>query len=188
MRCCIEVKGALERLLRRFEGAVRFEAGPLPAWIAAGRGGRVLLDGEAVGVFGELSPAEMSARKLRQGCVMAEIDAALLFRTPLRQPVLRELSRFQPVERDFSFVLPDAVQWGAVEGAVRGLGVAELQSVQAVEIFRDAKGKAVAAGSYSLLTRVVFQSSERTLTEEELSGWSERIVGALTGLGGVQRA
>ena len=57
-----------------------------------------------------------------------------------------------------------------------------------VEIFRDAKGKAVAAGSYSLLLRVVFQSNERTLTEDELTRWSEDIVAQLTGLGGAQRA
>jgi phenylalanyl-tRNA synthetase beta chain len=46
----------------------------------------------------------------------------------------------------------------------------------------------VAAGSYSLLVRVRLQSVERTLTEDELTGWSERIVGALKGLGGLQRA
>ena len=184
-----EVKGALEVLLARFAGEVRFAAGaPLPQWIEPGRGGQVLLEGQAVAVFGELSGAEMSARKLRQGCVVAEIDAARLLRTPLRQPVLRELSRFQAVERDFSFVFPDAVRWGAIEGAVRGLGIPELQRVKPVEIFRDAKGKAVAAGMYSLLTRLVFQSMERTLTEEELAGWSERVVAALTALGGTQRA
>jgi len=32
------------------------------------------------------------------------------------------------------------------------------------------------------------QSRERTLTEEEIAGASEKITGALTGLGGSQRA
>ena len=50
--------------------------------------------------------------------------------------------------------------------------IAELQRVTPVEIFRDPKGKAVAAGHYSALVRVVFQSSERTLTDEELGRWS----------------
>jgi phenylalanyl-tRNA synthetase beta chain len=60
--------------------------------------------------------------------------------------------------------------------------------VKPVEIFRDAKGKAVPAAHYSLLLRVVFQSTERTLTEEELTGGSEKIVAALSALGGAQRA
>jgi phenylalanyl-tRNA synthetase beta chain len=85
-------------------------------------------------------------------------------------------------------VFPDAVAWGAVEAGLRGLGIAELQSVTPVEIFRDAKGKAVAAGSYSLLVRVVFQSGERTLTEEEIAAWSSEVAMTLVGLGGVQRA
>jgi len=183
-----EVKGAIETLLAKFVGKVTFDAQGLPAWLEAGRGARALLDGEAVAVFGELQAAEAQKRKLRQTCVLAEVRAAKLLATPLRSAVAREVSRYQAVERDFSFVFPDAVRWEAIEKALRGLGIAALQKVSPVEIFRDAKGKAVAAGSYSCLVRVVLQSNERTLTEEELSAWTEAIVSALTGLGGVQRA
>jgi phenylalanyl-tRNA synthetase beta chain len=181
------VKGVLERLLAKFVGAVTFEAAGLPAWMAAGRGARVLLDGKVVGMFGELSAAEAERRKLRQTCVVASVDAQMLWETALRSPMARELSRYPAVERDFSFVFVDAVRWTSLEEAVRGLGIAELRSVRPVEVFRDAKGKAVAAGSYSMLVRVVFQSGERTLTEEELTGWSARVVATLVGLGGVQR-
>ena len=187
-----ETKGAVEALLAKFEGAVSFDANGLPAWIAAGRGARVLLAGEPVGVFGELSAAELQARKLRQPCVIAAMDGQRLFDAALRQPVLRELSRFQAVERDFSFVFPDAVTWAVIDAALHGAGAGlkseELRSVRPVEIFRDAKGKAIAAGSYSLLLRVVFQSNDRTLTDEEITRWTEWVVAQLKGLGGTQRA
>ncbi len=187
-----EVKGALEALLAKYEGRASFDASGLPAWIAAGRGARVLLAGEAVGVFGELSAAELQARKLRQPCVIAAIDGQRLLETALRSPVSRELSRFQAVERDFSVVFSDAVTWATIDAALHGVGAGlnaeELRSVRPVEIFRDAKGKAVAAGSYSLLLRVVFQSNERTLTEDEITRWTEWVVAQLTELGGTQRA
>ena len=198
-----ETKGAIEALLAKFDGVVSFDASELPAWIAAGRGARVLLAGEPVGVFGELSAAELQARKLRQPCVIAAIDGQRLLETALRQPVSRELSRFQAVARDFSFVFPDAVTWASIDAALRGPdAMEELRSVRPVEIFRDAKGKAVdhpskqrtlagapgAVGSYSLLLRVVFQSNERTLTEEEITRGTEWVVARLKGLGGVQRA
>jgi phenylalanyl-tRNA synthetase beta chain len=183
-----EMKGALETLLAKFSGAVTFDAEQLPAWIEAGRGARALLDGEPVAWLGELSAAEAQRRKLRQTCVLAEVRVAALLARPLRQPVSRELSRFQAVERDFSFVFPDAVRWDAIASALTGLCIAEMQSVAPVEIFRDAKGKAVSAGHYSALVRVRFQSNERTLTEDEIGGWSVSVVGALTNLGGVQRA
>jgi len=183
-----EVKGTVEALLAKFAGTVTFDAAELPAWIEPGRGARALLDGAVVAVFGELSAADAAKRKLRQVCVIGEVRAALLLAGALKQPVAKEASRYQAVERDFSFVFPDAVRWEAIEAALRGLGIAEMQSVAPVEIFRDAKGNAVASGSYSLLVRVVLQSGERTLTEEEIGGDAEKIVAALTGLGGVQRA
>jgi len=184
-----EVKGAIEALLAKFVGAVTFDGGGLPRWIAEGRGARVLLAGEVVGVLGELSAAELQGRKLRQPCVIASMDGQRLFETALRQPVAQELSRFQAVERDFSFVFPDAVTWAAIDAALHGAGAGDaLRSVRPVEIFRDAKGKAVAAGSYSLLLRVVFQSKERTLTEEEITRGTEWVVAELKGLGGTQRA
>ncbi len=186
------LKGVLEQLLARFAGEVSFAAGdanaPLPAWIAPGRGAHALLGGEPVGVFGELSAEEMTARKLRQGCAFAALDAAQLLRLPLRQPALRELSRYQAVQRDFSFLFPDGLSWGALQTSVLALAIPELQHLEPVEIFRDPKGKAVAIGSYSLLMRVTFQSVDRTLTEEELTHWSNRIIAALTSLGGTHRA
>jgi len=183
-----QVKGALSALLAKFDGAVTFDAQSLPAWIERGRGARALLAGEAVAVFGELSAAESQRRKLRQTAVLAEVRAQALLNRPLRRPIARELSRFQAVERDFSFVFSDSIQWQAISTALTRLGIAELQSVTPVEIFRDAKGKAIPAGSHSLLVRVVFQSLERTLTEDELTGWSHQIIAALTSLGGAQRA
>jgi phenylalanyl-tRNA synthetase beta chain len=187
-----ETKGAIETLLAKFEGAVSFDMDALPGWVAVGRGARALLGGKLVAVFGELSGAELQTRKLRQPCVIATIDAQRLFETALRQPVSRELSRFQVVERDFSFVFSDAVKWATIDSALRGgkpgMNMDELRSVRPVEIFRDPKGKAIVAGSYSLLLRVVFQSNERTLTEEEITRWSEWVVAQLKGLGGMQRA
>ena len=183
-----ETKGAIEALLAKFDGAVSFDAGELPVWLAVGRGARALLGGKPIAVLGELSAAELQARKLRQTCVIATLDAQTLMQTPLRQTVSRELSRFQAVERDFSFVFPDAVTWGSMESVLHGWKLEELRSVRPVEIYRDPKGTAIAAGSYSLLLRVVFQSNDRTLTEEELTRWSEWIVAQLTTLGGIQRA
>ena len=181
------VKGTIAALLARFDGAVTFDAQELPAWIEPGRGARALLYGAVVSVFGEVSTAEAQRRKLRQTCVLAEVRAQVLLTRPLRRPVAHELSRFQAVERDFSFVFPDTVRWESIASALLALGIGDLQSVVPVEIYRDAKGKAVAAGSYSLLVRVVFQSGERTLSDDELTGWSERVVAALTQLGGAQR-
>jgi len=183
-----EMKGAIETLLAKFNGAVTFDAADLPAWLEPGRGARALLDGAPIAWFGELASAEAHRRKLRQTCVLAEVRAAALLTRPLRQPASRELSRFQAVERDFSFIFPDTVRWEAIAAALSALNIAEMQRVSPIEIFRDPKGKAIAGGSYSALIRARFQSNDRTLTEEEILAWYNSIITTLTNLGGTQRA
>jgi len=184
-----ELKGALEKLFARFRiAAPVYSQTNLPSWIEPGRGATISIEGQIVAVLGELSSAEASKRKLRQPVWLAEVNLAKLFAFPLRTPVAHEISRYQAVERDFSFVFPDAVTWAAVEARIREWSTPELLRVTPVEIFRDPKGKAVDTGHYSLLTRVVFQSQERTLRDEELTAWSAQIILGLVSLGGKHRA
>ncbi|HKC00567.1 MAG TPA: hypothetical protein VKD23_17430, partial [Terriglobales bacterium] len=79
----------------------------------------------------------------------------------------------------------DAVEFEKIHQSVTGLGVAELRSFAPVEIFR---GEKVGAAKYSILMRAMFQSSERTLRDDEVAQWAGQIAEALEGLGGVQRA
>jgi phenylalanyl-tRNA synthetase beta chain len=190
-----ELKGVIESLLSLFAvspdalstsaaSRLTFSA-DVPAWLDPGRGATALLDGMPIACFGELAAAEWEARKLRQPVVLAEVDLDALYKLPLRRATARELSRFQAVERDFSFVFPDAVSWGAIADAIESLGISELRSLRPAEVWRDPKKY---PGVYSLLLRAVFQSQERTLREEELTEWSTRLIAALSSLGGVIRA
>ena len=147
-----------------------------------------MLDGDPIACFGELAAAERETRKLRQPVYLAEIDIAALYTLPLRRATARELSRFQAVERDFSFTFADAVEWRTIAEAVAALAIPELTRLAPVEVFRDAKAASVPAGHYALLLRCVFQSTERTLREEELAQWSARLIVALSALGGAIRA
>jgi len=193
-----ELKGVVESLLSLFaaspeapsaSAAERLMYSPdLPAWLEPGRGAMALLDGRPIAGFGELAASEREARKLRQPVYLAEIDLAALRNLPLRRAAARELSRFQAVERDFSFTFADAVQWRTIADAIEALAIPELGRLAPVEIFRDAKAGTVPAGHYALLLRCVFQSQERTLREDELTEWSARLIEALTALGGTIRS
>ena len=180
-----DVKGAVEALLAKFSSrSVYFDALLLPSWLHPGRSARVALDGATIGYFGQLHPAEAERRKLKQTCFLGEIYLDRLYRNALRQPAVRELSRFQAVRRDYSLLFADTVGYAAIESAMTGLGIPELRSFAPKEILRDAKGKLVPEGHFSLLLRTVFQSNERTLREEELQEFSQRVVGAMEAVGG----
>jgi phenylalanyl-tRNA synthetase beta chain len=192
-----DLKGAVEEMVEKF--ATRsfyfdtFEggAGITPAWLHPGRSARAVADGITVAWIGQLDPAEAQQRKIRQSVYVGEIYLDRLYQLPLRQPIAPELSRFQAVQRDFSFVFADAVRWQAVAEALGNLHIAELTRFEPREIFRDDSGKGVRqtlpAGHFSILIRVIFQALERTLREEELQSYSQSIIAALESLGGRQR-
>ncbi len=99
-----------------------------PAWLHPGRSARAVIDGLTVGYFGQLHPTEAERRKLKQPVFVGELYLDRLYRQSLRQPAARELSRYQAVRRDFSFIFPDTVKWGAIATALDALAIPELVS------------------------------------------------------------
>ena len=195
-----ELKSVIESLLSLFAASVdalsASAASALafspdaPAWLVPGRSATALLNGAPIACFGELAANQREVRKLRQPVFLAVLDLDALYRLPLRHAAARELSRFQAVERDFSFTFADALQWRAIAGAIAALAIPELTRFTPIEIFRDARAgssSAAPAGHYALLLRCVFQSIQRTLREDELTEWSTRLIAALTALGGAIR-
>jgi phenylalanyl-tRNA synthetase beta chain len=187
-----DLKGAVEEIMERFAARSFYVdtfaagAGIIPAWLHPGRSARAVADGLTVAWFGELTPAEAQQRKLRQSVYVGEIYLDRLYRLPLRQPIAPELSRYQPVERDFSFVFADVVRWQAIADALHNLRIAELTRFEPREIFRA--HQTLPAGHYSVLIRVTFQALERTLRDEELQSYSQAVTATLESLGGRQRA
>jgi phenylalanyl-tRNA synthetase beta chain len=142
------------------------------------------VNGAVVAQFGQIHPEVAAARKLRQDVFLAEFDLEQLHKHGLRPVRFAPLGKYPAVERDFSFVFADDISFEEMRQAVADLDIAELREFYPVEIFR---GGAIAAGKYSVLLRVRVQSADRTLREDEVAQWSEKIVAALTVLGGVQR-
>ena len=177
-----DLKGVVEQAISRFQARTvyfdRFppESGLTPAWLHPYRAARVVAEGTTVGWFGQLHPAEAKARKLKDIVLIGELYPDRLYRLPLRKPVAREISRFQPVRRDFSLVLDQDVAWQAIDNALASLQIPELVDWRAREVFRDARHN---PREYSLLVSATFQASDRTLREEELQTFQSRVVEAV---------
>ncbi|HEV2323599.1 MAG TPA: phenylalanine--tRNA ligase subunit beta, partial [Terracidiphilus sp.] len=177
-----DVKGAVEELISRFEIRVLYfdhfpaEAGLTPLWLHPYRAARVVAEGLTVGWFGQLHPSEAAARKIKEPLLLAELYLDRLYKLPLRKPAAREISRYQPVRRDFSLVLDDRIPWESIDHALAGLQIPELVDWRVREIFRDQR---LGAGEYALLLGATFQASDRTLRDEELQNFQERVVEAV---------
>src|SRR5229473_1969658 len=180
-----DLKGDIESLLAPFSQWTLYYDAHTADYYHPGGSARAVLDGATVAQFGQIHPDVAAARKLRQDVFVAEIYLDRLYQHDLRQVRYEALPRFPAVERDFSFVFDDGVEFEKIHQGVTGLGIAELRSFVPVEVFR---GEKVGAGKYSVLMRARLQSSERTLRDDEVAQWAGRIAKALEGLGGVQRA
>jgi phenylalanyl-tRNA synthetase beta chain len=133
-------------------------------------------DGVTVGWFGQLHPREAAARKIREAVLVGELCLDRLYKLPVREPVAREISRYQAVRRDFSLVLDESIPWETIDRAMAGLGIPELVEWRVREVFRDPR---YAQGEYALLLGATFQAPDRTLREEELQSFQARVVEAV---------
>jgi phenylalanyl-tRNA synthetase beta chain len=190
-----DLKGLIEQILARFRAKFVYfdnfpaETGLTPGWLHPYRAARVAVDGLTAGWFGQLHPRLASERKLKETVLVGELYLDRLFQLPLNKPAVRDISRFQPVRRDYSLLLPNQTQWVTLDAALTALAseLPELIDWQAREVFRDNKA-GTTPGEYSLLLGVTFQAPDRTLRDEELQGFSQRVIEAVAQGGGRLRS
>ena len=185
-----DLKGDLDAI-GALSGGLRWEHGGAD-WLNPARRGAISLgreSGPALGSAGQLAKRVAEKFKFRQEVFLAEITLGPLYCMYYGVKNNRRyelLPRFPGVERDFSLFLADGVTFSQVQKTILSLGIAEIVSIEAADLFR---GKNVPAGKFSLLVRIVLQSREATLTEAQINDFSTRIVAALENqLGAALRA
>lgn len=180
-----DLKGDVEELLGCFDPPeLKFEPSDA-GYLEGGVAGRFVTKGTTIATLGRLREDLARGYKLRQEVWLAEIELEVLLSAALRQKSFKAISKFPPVERDFSLVVPESTAYMRVEETIRGLGIGEIQSLTPVE--RRASGElpagTIPAGHASVLLRITFQSPTRTLASDEVESQSRRIVEALEPLG-----
>ncbi|HZG09814.1 MAG TPA: phenylalanine--tRNA ligase subunit beta [Allosphingosinicella sp.] len=149
-----------------------------------GRSARLSLGPKnALALFGELHPATLKAFDLEGPVVAAEIFLDAIparrgggghMRQAYRPPAL------QAVTRDFAFLVPE---WTPADSLLRAVKGADKQSIAGVSLFDRFTGAGVPEGMASLAVEVTLQPGDKSFTEEELKGLSDRIVAAAVKIG-----
>jgi phenylalanyl-tRNA synthetase beta chain len=175
-----DLKGDLDSL-GELSGGFRWEQGG-PDWLNPAKRGTLLLGTEGsqpLGVAGQLAKRVADKLKFRQDVFLAEIELGpvyCMYYGVKNNRRYQPLPRFPAVERDFSLFLAEGVSFADVTKTIQSLGIAEITSIEAADLFR---GNNVPAGKYSLLVRVTFQSRAATLADVQINEFSNRIVSAL---------
>jgi len=149
-----------------------------PAWYHPGRSGTLRLGKLVLAQFGELDPRLIEALGLRGPAVACEVllDAVALPRMRGTAKPALKLSAFQPVRRDFAFVVAAGVPAAAVLEAARKADRALIADVTLFDVYT---GKGVPEGQKSLALTVTLQPQTATLTEAEIDAVAQKIVAAV---------
>ncbi len=161
-----------------------------PAWFHPGRSGTIQICPQNVlGHFGELHPRTLEALDAEGPLVAFEVILDKIPEAKAKvtraKPVL-ELSAFQPVERDFAFVVASDVKAGDI---VRAAQSADRKLVSNVTVFDVYEGKNIEAGKKSIAIAVTIQPREKTMTDQEIEALGAKIIAEVTKkTGGALRA
>src|SRR5207237_5875985 len=141
-----------------------------------------------LGYFGELHPRTLEALRADGPLIAFEV---ILNRVPAKQKSTRtkpllELSPFQPVSRDFAFIVDRNVKSGDIVRAAQG---ADKKLITDVTVFDVYEGKGIDHGKKSIAIAVTIQPRQKTLTDQEIDAIGAKIVAEVTKkTGGTLRA
>jgi phenylalanyl-tRNA synthetase beta chain len=157
-------KGIVETLYAAINAEPAFERADDPL-LHPGKAART-----AAGLVGELMPGAL------EGTWGAfELELATLLEES-RDPSYEDVITYPPVRQDLAFAVSEDVAAGDLVSAAREAAGPELREMHAFDVYR---GEQVGDGRKSIAFAVVFQSSERTLSDEDAAKLREKIVAAL---------
>ncbi len=176
-----DAKGDAEAVLAACEAPVENlqVSRDAPAWYHPGRSGVLRLGPKVLAQFGELHPRVLRALDLKAPVAGFEVflDAIPLPRAGKQKRSLLELSAFQPVSRDFAFLVDEDVPAEKLLRAARGADKALIADVALFDVYQ---GKGVEPGKKSLAIAVTLQPREATLTEQQIDAVAAKVVEQVT--------
>jgi phenylalanyl-tRNA synthetase beta chain len=161
-----------------------------PPWFHPGRSGTIQIGPQNVlGHFGELHPSALEVLDAEGPLVAFEVILERIPEAKVRatraKPAL-ELSQFQPLDRDFAFVVERKTRAADV---VRAAQSADRKLIAGVSVFDVYEGPGIDPGKKSIAIAVTIQPRERTMTDEEIEALAAKIVAEVgKRTGGVLRA
>ncbi|GAA0591769.1 phenylalanine--tRNA ligase subunit beta [Craurococcus roseus] len=142
-----------------------------------GRGGVVRQGPKTVlARFGEIHPRVAAALGLPGPAAGFEVFLDAVPEPKRRKRGAADLPAFQPVRRDFAFLVDEGVPAEAVLRAARG---ADRALIADVALFDRYAGDKLPPGKVSLAVQATLQPREATLTDAQIESISQRIVAAV---------
>jgi len=167
-----DLKGTLESLLSHFKIKAEYQPTSKP-FFKQGTSIDCLAGDMPLASLGELTPALAKLFELDQPLFALEIDLEAWTRALPQTVRFEPLPKFPGIFRDISLLVDKSVSAGEIGKIIRQAGGPLLKKAVLYDHF---EGKKLEPGKKSLTFALTFQSSDRTLTDDEVNPVFEKIV------------
>jgi phenylalanyl-tRNA synthetase beta chain len=133
-------------------------------------------DGKVIASFGEMHPAALAGFGIKRKVY------AMTFSVPVLVPFVTEtvsyekIPKFPASERDLAILVPVSLTNEEVEETIRKHAGHHLESLRLFDLYT---GEQVPEGFKSMAYNLAFRTADRTLTDEDVDGYIQKIVKAL---------
>lgn len=149
-----------------------------------GRTAVVKIDGEEIGIFGELHPETLENYGIGTRAYVAKINIPELMAKSSDEKIYKPLPKFPATTRDISVVADLAMPVASIEKAIKNAVGSILEKVELFDVYT---GEQIEAGKKSVSYSIAMRSHEGTLTDEQADKAMEKVVKALAEIGAERR-
>jgi phenylalanyl-tRNA synthetase beta chain len=136
----------------------------------------IVVNGEIVGLAGQVAPAEARALDAPAPIVFAEVDLSALGKVEKsRSKHYRDIPRYPAITRDIAVLAPLKLDHAEIVDVVHGAREPLLVSVELFDVFYDPHGKKLPADKKSLAYSLTYRAPNRTLTADEVNAAHSRL-------------
>jgi len=172
-----DAKGTLENIFSDFNIVdVVFSAESPEKYYHPGKACNIFLGNELTGTIGELHPDVLVNFGIEQSVYYFEINFERLVTLSREISAVSPPCRFPDSIRDIAMLIADDVSFMTVYESVNSLKIKEIEGVGIFDLY---KGEHIPPGQKSIAIRVRYRSCDKTLTDDEVARFHERVINHL---------
>lgn len=170
------LKGILEQLLVSL-GIKHYELAPCTVeGYHPGRTARITSQHKEIGVIGEVHPQVLQNYGIKTRVCAFELDMEILFELATGAVKMQEIAKYPPVERDIAIIIKHDINVAAVVKAIREAETSLLHDIIVFDIYA---GGQVPVGCKSIALKLILQSNDKTLTDDEVNKTIYNVINVL---------
>lgn len=172
-----DVKGIAESVLSFFYlEEISFRREDIPPYVDSTAAASIYVGGQQVGALGRINPELEETFDLKRSVWIFELDFERIFELRVPRPLFRPLPKFPSVTRDVAVIVDENLTIGEPLDYILQQNEPLLELVEVFDVFTS---KQLGAGKRSIGYRLVYRAPDRSLTDEEVNGIHQGLVGKL---------